>query len=163
MSTTPRSRYALMATLVGLLMGASAYAQPPQHLLGGGTFTDIEVEVISTRQAGPNTISEQFLTATTTGTLDGAVTALIRCVTAPTGQGVCSARATFAGSVDGNAGTLETQNEFRVQGTVIEAGHLTILSGTDELATLHGHGSFAGDLAPGGVGGSYTLEYFFAP
>jgi hypothetical protein len=52
---------------------------------------------------------------------------------------------------------------FRVQGTVIDAGYITIGGGTGVLAPLHGHGSVAGDLAPGGVGGSYTLEYCFAP
>jgi len=163
MSTTPQLRYALMVALVVLLMGATAYTQPPQHLLGGGTFTDIEVEVISTRQAGPNTITEQLLTVTSLGTLDGGDISLITCVTDPTGKGVCYTKATFTGSVDGNAGTLELQAEFRVQGTVVEAAHFTIVGGTGALATLHGHGSFAGDLAPGGIGGSYTLEYFFAP
>jgi hypothetical protein len=152
-----------MGALAVLLIGATAYTQPPQPLSGGGTFEDILVTVVSTRQAGPNTISEQLLTVTATGTLDGAATSLIICVTDPTGKGVCHATTTFAGSVDGHEGTLEIQDEFRVNGTVVEAAYFTIVSGTGELATLHGHGSFTGDLSPGGVGGSYTMEYFFAP
>jgi len=161
MSTTPQSRFALMAALAVLLIGATAYAQPP--LSGGGDFTDIVVEVLSTRPAGPNTISEQLLTATATGTLAGDATSMITCVTDPTGHGVCHAKTTFAGSVAGNEGTLEIQDEFRVNGAVVEAAYFTILSGTGALATIHGHGHFAGDLSPGGVGGSYTMEYFFAP
>jgi hypothetical protein len=147
-----------MAALAVLLMGATAYTQPP--LSGAGTFEDIHVTVVSTRQAGPNTISEQTQTAKATGTLDGDVTNFVTCVTDLTGQGVCVGRATFIGSVDGHAGTLEIQNQSQVNGDEVEAAHFTIVSGTNALATLHGHGSFTGFFSLIGV---YTMEYFFAP
>jgi len=163
MSTTPRSRYALMAALAVLLMGATAYAQPP--LSGAGTFENILVTIVSTRQAGPNTISEQIQTATATGTLSGFVTNSVTCVTDSTGKGSCHGTAMFVGSVvvdpnDTFNGTLEIQNESQVNGDEVEAAHFTILSGTDELATLHGHGNFTGFFSLIGV---YTMEYFFAP
>ena len=59
-------------------------------------------------------------------------------------MGGCHGKATLEGSVDGHAGTLEIQNQSRVNGDLVEAAHFTILSGTDELTTLHGHGSFTG-------------------
>ena len=160
MSTTPQLRFSLMGALAVLLMGATAYTQPPQPLSGSGTFEDISVTVVSTRQAGPNTISEQIQTATATGTLDGDVTNSVICVTDRNGKGVCHGRVTFEGSVDGNEGTLEIQNESQVNGDEVEAAHFTIVSGTGELATLHGHGSFTGHFTDIGV---YTMEYFFAP
>jgi len=160
MSTTSQSRFALMAALTVLLIGATAYTQPPPPHTGSGEFIDIEVDIVSTRQAGPNTISEQIQTTTATGTLSGFVTNFVTCVTDPTGQGVCHGTATFAGSVDGHEGTLKIQNESQVNGDEVEAAHFTIISGTGALATLHGHGSFTGHFSDKGI---YTMEYFFAP
>ena len=160
MAITPQLRFALMAALALLLMGATAYAQLPPPHTGSGEFIDIEVDIVSTRPAGPNTISEQVQTATATGTLSGLVTNFVTCVTDPTGQGVCHGTATFAGSVDDHEGTLEIQNVSQVNGDEVKAAHFTILSGTGALATLHGHGSFTGHFSDKGI---YTMEYFFAP
>jgi hypothetical protein len=112
------------------------------------------------RTAGGVTFFDATGSESLTGTFSG--TALINgsCVVRPEGQANCMARETFVGTVAGRAGTavwLAVAQIDLVTGSI--SGSFTILSGTGELASLQGEGTFEGS---GGIG-TYTGRFVFAP
>jgi hypothetical protein len=85
-----------------------------------------------------------MLTADTNGTLNGTVSSEVTCeVETVTQKGICHG------------------NVFRVDGPNLEAESFTILSGTDELASLQGEGTFSGSFAT--ADGTYTMAFHFHP
>ena len=160
--TNPRvSPFWLIAALLTLLVGATVYAAPPTQ--GGGNFFDLTVTPIEDDQVvSANTISVLMLTAHTDGTLNGTVSSEVTCeVETVTQQGICHGMATFEGEVEGAKGTLLIDNVFRVDGPNFEAESFTILSGTDELASLQGEGTFSGSFDT--AAGTYTMAFHFHP
>ncbi len=156
--------------LAVLLLGAMsalavpARATPPLH--GGGSF-DISIPptpgTIVMQPAGRNLIvSFEGGGGNMEGTVAGKwIRVYERSVIHPTG--VVTVQGAWVGdplTVDGVSGTIHVR--YWGQGDVVTGdfeGRWVILSGTDGLANLRGHGTVWVDE---GVGG-YTLEYHFDP
>jgi hypothetical protein len=73
---------------------------------------------------------------------------------------VCQAVETFTGTVVGSAGTVVFRDVIVLDLTTNAAqGSFTIVSGTGDLATLHGHGTFQG----AGGSGTYAAQLVGTP
>ena len=156
--TTLHHRFVILSLflLLALWLAPVALASPPTPT--GGSFIVTSATMSDVRAAGPNTIFSWRVTFENTGALDGPSVATLRCVVRPTGQGRCHGPETFTGSVAGRSGTAVFQDTIAVdtvQGTV--SGRFVIVSGTGDLATLRGQGTFQAR----GSTGSYTLNMHF--
>ncbi len=142
----------VIPTVLTLLVSAPVYADTP--LQGGGELFGLtQTSMEEDQDVG----TERMLTAHTNGTLNGTISAEVTCVKTPTQQDTCQGMATFEGDVEGVQGTLVIESEFTVDGPNLEAGSLTVLSGTGELASLRGGGTFSGNFAS--ADGTYTVLF----
>lgn len=95
-----------------------------------------------------------------TGDLTGTIVIEGSCVVHRPGTATCTALETFAGTVDGRAGTGKFWNVLDVDlFTGSFSGRFTALGGTGDLANLQGQGTFEGI----GTTGTYALRIVFAP
>jgi hypothetical protein len=158
----------LLTITVALLIATFAVAlpaaaSPPQDV--SGAFTVVSVIPTSIREAGNNCIIEADVTFAFTGGIDGAFSSLpLRIVH----HGPCDplgpapenfqGDGTFAGTVNGVAGSFD----FNFRGKVDAAGNaeakLTVRQGSGGLEELHGAITLTGIT---GVGGTYEGRVHF--
>lgn len=93
-----------------------------------------------------------------TGALEGALVSNPFAIVHPDGLVTFTEMATFTGAVGGKSGTFVWRSAGTGDG-VNFVGYLSILSGTDDLASLRGEGTF--ELH--GAVGTYTISYHFEP
>jgi hypothetical protein len=118
-------------------------------VLVSGTPPDI-------READGNLIVSQTLTLAMIGTFDGTFAVEVRFVIHPSGEVNDHGFATFTGTVDGQYGTLQ----LRTRGTPGPIDGFTIVSGSDGLANLRGHGTV---IFTGPGSGTYSGQVHFDP
>ena len=160
-----RGRWLLALPLclaLGLLGATPVAAAGPR--LGSvpisGTFVQTSFVPSNTRTVDGVTLFDFTEQDTLTGSFTGTSVLQGSCVVRASGQGVCRARETFTGTVDGRSGTAEFQDvSFLDQTTGAIHGSFAIVSGTGQLANLHGHGTFQGV----GTTGTYTGQVVAAP
>lgn len=112
------------------------------------------------RTVGGVTFFDTTGTENLTGTMSGTASFSGSCIVRPAEVANCTARETFTGTVAGRSGTavwLAVAQINLVTGSIY--GTFTILSGTADLAGLHGEGTFQGT---GGVG-TYTGRLLLVP
>ena len=152
----PRKPALLAAALtLGLwLVTTDALAE---QVTGTGTAVVTSYVITATRQEGGNTIMTLEVSATLTGILQGTSQATETAIVYPNGTTNIQAVETFTGSVNGVSGTLV----FKSLGTLDAAGTLegsfTILSASDCLDGVRGHGSL--HSASGNGAYEVTLVY----
>ena len=139
----------LVLTLAGLLvvaatLASSATAAAPISL--SGTWSTTPLTPTGFKQAGGNTKLPAIVLSTWSGALAGTAVASATFLIHPDGSIIAAPiRETFTGTVAGvGSGTLELIEEGRGQpdgSTEIDA---TIVSGTGDLASLHGRLIFVG-------------------
>lgn len=153
---------ALAAALILVLAASPAYharaAGPPIEATGAYVRTGFAQSNV--RSVGKVTMFDFTETQSLTGTFSGTTVLQGSCVVRPALQAVCQAISTFTGTVDGNSGTAEFRDVVFIDLTTGTLhGSFTIVSGTDDLATLHGHGTFQAVRGSG----SYEAQLIFAP
>lgn len=153
---------ALAAALILVLAALPAYyaraAGPP--IEASGTYVRTSFAQSNIRSVGEVTMFDFTETQALTGAISGTTVLQGSCVVRPALQAVCQAISMFTGTVDGHSGTAEFREVVFIDLTAGTLhGSFTIVSGTDDLATLHGHGTF--QAARGS--GSYAAQLIFAP
>ncbi len=109
---------------------------------------------------GGNTFLKTYEDSWWEGTLEGYSYDECKVVVHRSGLWTYNAKAYFSGSVDGRTGELTLRLNGRRPDAFSEwTGQWVILSGTGELANLHGQGTFYGPGSPGfGEVGEITIE-----
>jgi hypothetical protein len=139
----------------------SVAAAPPTS--ASGTFTVTSLTFNSTRDAGGNTIVHATFTESWTGTFTGTTVGTSIIILHADGSGLSPATQTFTGSVNGASGTLTFSGVLLGTASGSLRGPQTILSGTGELANLHGVLNQVGTLGDTGPVGTYTGQIHFDP
>ena len=152
----------LTAALILVLAAPPAYharaAGPPIDASGAYVRTSFAQSNI--RIMGEVTMFDFTETQALTGAISGTTVLQGSCAVPPTLQAVCQAISTFTGTVDGHSGTAEFRDIVFIDLTTGTLhGSFTIISGTDDLATLHGHGTFQAVRGSG----SYAAQLVFGP
>ncbi len=138
-----------------------AAAIPPTPATGtvtvvGFTFTDV-------RNAKDNTIIDFTQNTNSIGTFAGTTEDVGTIILQPSGDFNFKIRSTFTGTVDGKSGTLVFEvvgkGEGGIPGGTVRS-HFVILSGTGDLANLHGQGNLEGTS---GVNATYSGQIHFDP
>ncbi len=126
-----------------------------------GSFTTTGFTILSVRSADGNTFIEESATIALTGTFTGTEAGVATLIVHADGSGNFAAFITFTGTVNGVSGTavLRTVGTFTAAGSAV--GIDTIISGTGNLANLHGHDTFQASLATGA--GTYSGVIHFDP
>jgi hypothetical protein len=144
--------------LLLLIWSPAAIAAPPTVLVG--SFTQVSFTTSNERAVGASFMFDFTETDTLTGGLTGTSEIEGSCNFRPTGFTVCRGVETFTGTVDGRSGTAQFWNVLEVNVFTGDfTGRFTALSGTGDLVTLHGQGTFAGS----GTTGTHALQAMFAP
>jgi len=114
-------------------------AAAEQTITGTGTFAGVSDTVISSRTADGNLISVDEVVDSLDGVMVGTLVVDITVLIHPSGSEEIFGTATFTGNVSG-VGTGTLQQAISASGLVpgVFSGRLTILSGTGDLAGLHG-------------------------
>jgi hypothetical protein len=156
-----RTRVLALAVASLATMGLASTALATAPATGTGGFAPVGPPVtISSRSADGNTIVTQIQTFNDTGVISGTETDKVTFTFHADGTFTLRADVAFTGTVAGQPGTL-TQ---RFQGTgnpVSFQGQIETLSGTGDLANLHGEGTFQGSPTTGV--GTYVFHYHFDP
>jgi hypothetical protein len=126
-------------------MTGAAAAQPIQ---ASGTWTTTSANFTGQRTVGTNTIVDITYTGIKTGTFDGTVVGQGYIVFHADGTAENHTVEVFTGTVNGTPGTVT----FNVPGPADASGslkgNLSIMSGTGELANLHGTLHLVGSVPP---------------
>jgi Protein of unknown function (DUF3224) len=149
-------RTLLLGGVALLLLGATvAHAQPVgQPILASGTLSSLGLPtVLAAYPVAGVTLLHQTEPEQLTGTFSGTLLADEWLVVRPDGAITLHASETFTGSVANRAGTVTVVVTGNSDGGTF-LGHFAIQSGTGDLATLRGQGSFTGDAQTGA--GMYT-------
>lgn len=152
---------ALAVLAAGVAIGGLAVpASATEPTTGGGAFTLVSAVTTGSQSADGNLFIKQIQTYDDTGVLTGVETDLVKIVFHPDGTFNATGDVHFAGMVASRTGTLELQ--FETTGNAVSLqGQLQTLSGTGELANLHGLGSFVASSTT--FAGTYTFQYHFDP
>jgi hypothetical protein len=148
-------RLLLTLMVAGALLLSFGIAQATPPTPATGEVTVLSEDTTSFRQAGGNTLVTLARTGVNSGDIVGDFTQNLNAVLHPSGEINFNGTETCACTVDGQSGTLV----FRLQGKQDYQGgpfrgEIVILSGTGDLANLHGQGTFTG----AGAGSSTTYE-----
>jgi Protein of unknown function (DUF3224) len=147
------------ASLATIGLASTALATAPATGTGGFAPAGPPV-TISSRSADGNTIVTQIQKFNDTGVISGTETDTVTFTFQADGTFILRADVAFTGTVAGRPGMLIQ----RFQGTgnpVSFQGQLETLSGTGDLANLHGEGTFVGSSTTGV--GTYVFHYHFDP
>jgi hypothetical protein len=143
-----KKRVLTLVTMILILstLSAPALAGPPTEVGGLWQYTPYFVSV---RMADGNTFLETFEEAIWTGDFDGESTEDGQVVIRASGSWSYKGIVSFEGTVDGRSGTMEMfVAGRRPDGFSDWQGRFVILSGTGELASLRGQGTWWGPGAP---------------
>lgn len=143
-----------------VLVPATAYASPPTTM--SGTYAFVSRVVVDVRQADGNTIVEDILRQTLTGTVTGSATFERTTIIHSDGEfnihGIITSDLV---TVIGRSGTYtQLIDATGIAATGAIQGRWVILSGTGELANMRAHGTFEGVA---GVTGTYLGQLHFDP
>jgi hypothetical protein len=152
-----KSSVACGVLILGAVLSVAASATRPSP--SSGTFANAPDPPSASRSAGGNT----FLTFTRSGVLTGTYTRVYvqenEVIIHPDGHTNFRGTNTCVCTVEGQSGTVV----FRFQGTGMAGaqfgGSFVIVSGTDGLQNLRGHGTFEG----AGLSGTYSGQHHFEP
>ena len=147
--------------LVWLVLPLAVHAGPPVDVAGDFSYVPA---IVSLKQAGDNLFLDATDTATWTGAFEGTSTKEYVAVLHGTSGGLnildpaftfehasYKGTVTFTGEVQGREGTLEIRFVGKSLGDLADwTGTWRILSGTGELASLHGTGIFYNNTDSGG-------------
>ncbi len=153
---------AMLTMLCLLLLSALIPAvRASTPIPSSGSFTETGMTILSVRSADGNTIIDESASLALTGTFTGTEAGVATLIVHPDGSGNFAAFITFTGTVNGVSGTVV----FRTVGTFTAAGSAegidTIVSGTGNLANLHGQDTFQANVATGT--GTYSGAIHFDP
>lgn len=165
-----------LATLVAAVMILSALVMPAQAgppMNAEGLWQYVPY-ILDARMAGGTTFLTTYeegvwtdISPTLPGTFQGTSTEDGKVVIHRSGAWSFNAIVSFEGTVDGKEGTLEMSvGGDRPDGSADWEGRWVILSGTGELATLRGQGTWWGPGSPGpGESGDiyYAGRFHFEP
>jgi hypothetical protein len=152
---------ALSLSLAVLLAGASLAAAAGPPFEASGSFVQTSFVQSNIRSADGVTFFDFTEHDALVGTFSGTSVIQGSCVVPASGQGVCHAVETFTGAVEGESGTARFSDVIFLDLTTGAVhGSFTVVGGTGELASLHGHGTFQGTS---GAPGTYTGRLVFAP
>lgn len=151
---------AIALLLLIVLAGKGSAASPPTS--ASGTFTTTSATFNSIRSAGGNTIIDLTATVSYSGTFNGTSIVQGTLIFHADGSANFHDTETFTGTVNGVSGTVT----FNLTGGSTPEGlyHGTevIVSGTGDLANLHGVLRQVGTVpAPIGPAGTYTGQIHF--
>lgn len=140
---------ALLVCLVALLpvlLIPAVQATPPQTAEGTWEYTLLPGYPITTKIAGGNTFKYGEETGTWKGTFDGTSFDFFELVVHPAGFVTCQGQINFSGTVNGEkTGTMIILFVGKKNlDTGLWSGKWVILGGTDDLAYLHGQGTWEG-------------------
>ena|SRR5437867_1962945 len=152
------SLLAIALVVLPILATPLSAAGPP--IAASGSVVQTSFIPSNARTAGGATLFDFTETDTLTGTFSGTSVIYGQCVLRESGQGVCTARETFTGTVNGESGTVDFADVIHISNLTTGAatGTFTVIPG-GSLSTLHGSGTFQGT---GGVG-TYSGGILFAP
>lgn len=154
--TSPSMRLARSLLALSLVLAASLLATDQAAaaapFAASGTFVGTSSVPSNIRPAGCCVyLFDQVSTDNLFGTLDGSDTYYASChLQTLSGEEVCVGTDTFTGTVAGRTGTLQIHLV-----TFGDHGTASIVSGTGDLANLHGHLTV--------VGNAYSGQFVFAP
>ena len=148
--------------LVSLMFGAGTpAAQAAAPTPASGSFAPLAPPTnVVVESAGPNLIVTWTSTNVLSGTFSGTLVEEQRFVVSADGSFTGTEVSTFTGTVNGVAGTDTSVGVFAGDDTSFH-GHFVILSGTGDLANLHGQGTTEGSSATGA--GTYSGQVLFSP
>jgi hypothetical protein len=154
---------AAVLALVGVRGAAAA-----QLTSASGTFTTTSATFNSARSADGNTIIDLSATLSYTGTFNGTSTLHGHLIFHPNGSANFRDVETFTGTVNGVPGTVTfnltgTGRAGPTAGSFVYEGTQAIVSGTGDLANLHGVLTQVGTVSDTAAGpfGTYTGEIHF--
>lgn len=156
------ARWLIAVTLaLAMTLAAANLTEAAGPLIeASGTFTQVSFETSNERTVGEITLFDFTEHDTLTGTFTGTSVLEGSCVQRASGQAVCHAVEAFTETVAGRSGSVLSQDvAFSNATTATIQGHSVIVSGTGDLANLHGHGTFEGQ----GGSGTYDVLLIFAP
>jgi len=140
-----------LVALLPILMIPAVQATPPELASGSRIYEITHIEI--TKVAGGNTFMRVQEKGTWTGTFEGRARARFEVIVHPAGFVTLQGQINFEGTVDGKEGTLVIKFVGKKTGEpLLWHGTWVILSGTGDLAYLHGQGTW------GGLGSGY-LDY----
>ena len=135
---------ALVAVLALGMTGAAA--APPTT--ASGTFTTTDASLTNPRTIGNNTKFDIDFMGVWTGTFDGTVVGHGALVIHADGSGEGNSVDVFTGTVNGTPGTVTLNDVSRTDAGGSFRGTFSILSGTGNLANVHGALHAVGILLP---------------
>ena len=129
-------------------------------LAASGSVVQTSFVQTNVRTAGGATLFDFTETDTLTGTFSGTSVIHGQCVLRQSGQGTCTARERFTGTVNGQSGTVDFADVIHILDVTIGAatGSFAVIPG-GSLSTVRGSGTFEG---AGGVG-TYSGRILVAP
>jgi len=156
-----RHRIVIFMLLTPLLVFmAPSAATAATRVAASGTVTQTSFAVTDSRTAGDLTFLSFEETDVLTGTLTGTTVLVGECIVFASGEGMCKARETFTGTVDGMSGTLEFLDLIEINlNTVTATGRFVVVDGSGELTGVRGQGTFS---ATGGAG-TYSGTLILTP
>ena len=160
-----KNKKVLVSTMIPLLLlsvlASTALAAPPTA--ASGTLTYISSTFNSIWSAGGNTIIDLSATVSYTGTFTGTSTVHGTLIFHPDGTANFHDVETFTGTVNGVPGTVTFNLNGSADPALVVSATDVIVSGTGELAHLHGVLSVAAVVLDKAVGpvGTYTGQILF--
>ena len=149
----------LLALTVLIVTPATAYASPPTEV--NGTYEFGNTTILEVRQAGGNTIikdiTEQCLYGDVTGTAIFARTFILHSNGMFNVHGICTVTVTEGDRIGTFTERVVATGDI-ITGTV--QGTTVILSGTGDLANIHGHGTITG---VSNFAGTYSGKIHYDP
>lgn len=149
----------LIALVTLALAPATANANPPAEVSGNYVFGN--TTILEVRQASGNTIIKDVTNQVVNGDIAGSAIFERTFILHSSGKYNIQGIDTITASVGGRSGTITLRiagTGDLIAGTV--QGKWTILSGTGELANLHGQGTLTG---MSNVAGTYSGQIHFDP
>jgi len=157
MSITGRSRLLLIPLVAVLALARVTGAAASPTTSASGTFTYTSSTFNSSREAGGNTVIDLSANVAYTGTFSGTSTLHGTLIFHPDGSANFHDVETFTGTVDGLPGTVTFNLAGSGPAPGVFRGTDAIVSGTGELANLHGVLTEVGIVQPTtGPAGTYT-------
>jgi hypothetical protein len=140
-------RLLLLAFVALLALGITSVAAAPPTT-ASGTFTTTDASLTNPRTIGSNTIFDLTFTGVWTGTFAGTVVGHGTVLLHADGSGEGNTVDVFTGTVNGTSGTVTLNDVSRTDAAGSFRGTFSILSGTGDLANVHGALHAVGILLP---------------
>jgi hypothetical protein len=153
--------FGLALALATLAFGTAPAAAAGPPIPASGSFQQLSFVASNFRTADGVTFFDFIEHDSLSGTFSGTSVIQGSCLTRASGQTLCQALETFAGTVAGQGGggdTVTFRDVVAIAPTGAVQGSFTVVGGTGALANLHGHGTFEGTST-----GSYSGLLVFVP